>query len=100
MNALDYTGQHGGLLALAFASGCVFASGVMMAVGRFIWRTFLEKRVKDLEAQLLDERKECDRRISHLEAEISQLRTLLLMHGPQALRQEIQKVISEGRVGE
>lgn len=92
---IDYTGSHGGLLAMAFAAGVMFTATVMMAVGGFIWRIFFEPRIAELKASLADERAECDVKIKSLEQQVDRLQTLLLLHGPAALRAQLQPVLSE-----
>lgn len=95
--ALDYTGQHGGLLASAFAAGAVFATGILMAVGKFIAAKFFDPRIAELQALLTAERADCERKIEKLEQQVSTLQTLLLLHGPAALRAQLQPIVSEIR---
>lgn len=106
---LDYTGQHGGLLAMAFAGGAIAATAFWMTVAGFIWRVFIEKRISALETQLKDERAqaaaeraaeaaECEQRVDGLKNRIIQLETMLMLHGPQALRQAMQAVASEAHL--
>lgn len=101
---LDYTGQHGGLLAMAFAAGVTFATSVLLFVGRFIWKQFLDKQVSDLrltitklETELRSREDDCERRLSASAARISQLETILLLHGNQSVRAAVQAAISETR---
>lgn len=84
MPNIDYSGPHGGLLAIAFGAGWMVATALWLAVGGVIWRYFIEPRIKTLEA---------DRQ--RLEARVGQLETMLMLHGPQELRRAMQAVASE-----
>lgn len=69
-----------------------------MMVGRWIWERFGDTRIKELEAQVA--RVESDRvrlqdKVDRLE---EQLRTIMLVSNPPAMRAQVQGVISETRV--
>jgi hypothetical protein len=109
MHGIDYMGAQGGALAMAFASGCVATSGLLVTVGGLFWKLMFNPRIKELKT-LLDkervdsvearrlEREQCNRQIEQLRDRIVQLETLLLANGPSSLRQAKQAVISEARV--
>lgn len=83
---VDYTGQQGGLMAMAFAAGWAVATALWLAVGGTIWKMFLEPRIKMLE-----------KTIEGQEARIAQLETILMLHPPQVQAQNTQAAISEIR---
>jgi hypothetical protein len=56
---LDYLGPQGGLMALAFAAGCVACFSFCAIVGRFIWAAI--GRVKDDEIALIKAEADADR---------------------------------------
>ena len=85
--SLDLAGADGGSLALAFGAGCTAAWGFMQRI-----------LIGPLKQQLADLKTECRERDAAAQARIDQLQTLLLVHGPGPLRQELQAVISEARV--
>lgn len=95
---IDYTGQHGGLLAMAFAAGCVAATTFWMIAGAWVWKVFFDARIEELRKQLIEERIKCDRDIAAMHDQITQLQTMLMLHGPQALRNAMQAVVSEQHV--
>lgn len=83
MSNLDWFGQDGGKLAMAFAAGCVATFGFMSAVGSFIWKMIgghRKDRITELEAALADERANCHEQLTALNARIQQLETLFTMH--------------------
>lgn len=92
---VDYAGQQGGLMAMAFAAGATFAAGALMAVAKFIYDNFLKKRISELEATIAENNQRCKEENDRLQTRIMQLETMLQMHGPQPLRQAIQAALSE-----
>lgn len=105
MSEPDWLGQNGGALAAAFGSGTVAAYGFLKG----IVSSPLKKRVKELEDQvaeerirhrseMAEERRRCEAMEARLVDRIQQLETLLLTHGNGALRQEMQRVVSEQRM--
>ncbi|RIA37464.1 hypothetical protein DFR49_3349 [Hephaestia caeni] len=81
---LDYTGSQGGLLGMAFAAGWSIATAMWLGMGALIWRLFFEPRIKELKGQN-----------DALQRRIEQLEVMLMLHGPQQLRQAMQAVTSE-----
>ncbi len=71
------------------------ATAFWMAVGTGIWRLFFEPRLKEMKALLASERERCDDEIGALRNRVRDLELLLLLHGPQALRQHMQAALSE-----
>lgn len=98
MPEIDYTGPHGGALAAAFGAGVMFSGALLMAAGRWIWRTFFEPRIAELKRQMAEEREECARRLAVQDRRIAQLEMLLATYGTGPLRQAVQTAISEQRV--
>lgn len=94
MNDLDWLGQDGGRLALAFAAGCVATFGFMSAVGSFLWKMIggqRKDRITELEAalaaertaretELSEERQHCAQQLQLLSNRIQQLETMFTMH--------------------
>lgn len=106
---MDFTGQFGGLIASAFIGAWATATAFWFGVGAIIWKLFFNPRLKALEDQLTGERVkfkedmaaervDCDRQLAAMSNRINQLETLLLLHGPQQLRQAMQAVASENHV--
>lgn len=95
MHQIDYTGAHGGQLAMAFAAGVTFSATILLAAGGFIWRVFGDGRIKELKTQLSDERARCDDEIDVLRDRVKQLETLLIMHGPPLVRRGLQTALEE-----
>jgi len=95
---MDFTGQFGGMIASAFIGAWATATAFWFGVGAIIWKLFFNPRLKALEDQLANERRDCERQISGMSDRIKQLETLLLLHGPQQLRQAMQAVASESHV--
>lgn len=92
---MNFTGEHGGLIATAFIGAWATATAFWFGVGAVIWKLFFNPRLKSLEDQLSDERRECDRQLRDMSDRIKQLEVMLLLHGPQALRQAMQAGLSE-----
>lgn len=95
---MTFTGEHGGLIASAFIGAWATATAFWFGVGAVIWKLFFNPRLKALEDQLSDERKECDRQLGAMATRIQQLETMLMLHGPQQLRQAMQAVASEANI--
>jgi hypothetical protein len=95
---MDLNGGNAGAIAAAAMAAWAGATAFWMGVGAVIWRLFFEPRIKSMQAQLDDERKRCDREIEDMRDRIKQLELLLLLHGPQALRQQMQAALSEQHV--
>lgn len=82
MPQIDYTGAHGGQLAMAFAAGFSLASTFAAAAGAAVWNWLQGERAKD-EAK-------CKEDLDRLQLRIVQLETLLIAHGPQPIRRELE----------
>lgn len=101
--SLDYTGAHGGQLAMAFAAGCVSCTAFWGVLGRWLYAIIgksKDDRIADLTATIKANEERCAETAAAQSMRIQQLETLLLVHGSGALRQDLQKVISERRVEE
>lgn len=82
MSDIEWLGQHGGKLALAFAAGCIATFGFMMAVGSFLWKIIgghRKDRISELEGSLETERQNCASQLQHMADRICQLETLFTM---------------------
>jgi len=95
---MNFTGEHGGIIATAFIGAWATATAFWFGVGGIIWKLFFNPRLKALEEQLQAERRDCERQLNDCRDRIKQLETLLLLHGPQQLRQAMQAVVSEQNV--
>lgn len=95
---MDFTGQFGGLIASAFIGAWATATAFWFGVGAVIWKLFFNPRLKALEDQLADERRECNRQLGDMSDRIKQLETMLMLHGPQQLRQAMQAVASDNHL--
>lgn len=84
---MDLLGADGGSLAAAFASGCVATWGFVQMI-----------LVGPLKKQITELKDECKERDDKQAARISQLETMLLLHGSGELRQQLQAALSETRV--
>lgn len=98
---IDYLGPQGGLMALAFAAGCVACFSFCAIVGRFIWAAI--GKVKDDEITRIKAEAEADRdRCAAMEIRlvqrIQQLEGIILTIAPGNMRQQVQAAISEIRV--
>lgn len=96
---IDYTGSQGGLLALAFAAGCVACFSFCALIGGFMWK-ILGKAKDDEIARLnraaQEHHERCTEMETRLVARIQNLEGALLSAG--LLRQQVQGVISEHRL--
>lgn len=103
---MNFTGEFGGLIASAFIGAWATATAFWFGVGAVIWKLFFNPRIKALEdqlsgereswkAEMARERQDCDRQLTAMASRIQQLETLLLLHGPQQLRQHMQAALSE-----
>lgn len=107
---IDYGGQQGGILAMAFAAGCIAAFGFLSLVGKFIWSKIgsvkddriasLEKQLAKQELDALDDRRRCSEMEVRLVQRIQQLEGFILAMSPGHLRQDFQKALSEQRLDE
>ncbi|WP_343518085.1 hypothetical protein [Sphingomonas sp.] len=97
---LDYTGPQGGLLALAFAAGCVACFAFCALIGKFLWGV-LEKakdnEIACLKASAEEDRQHCREMEERLNARIASLEGALLMGVPGHLRAQVQAALSEQR---
>lgn len=100
---IDYLGPQGGLMALAFAAGCVACFSFCAIIGRFIWAII--GRAKDDEIARIKAEAEADRdRCAAMEIRlvqrIQQLEGIILTIAPGNMRQQVQAAISEARIEE
>ena len=89
MKPIDYTGEHGGLLALAFGAGATLATSMLMLAAKWIWSKFGEARIKELQAARAEDNARCEREVGQLRDRVVQLETLLTAYGPPPVRQAI-----------
>lgn len=98
---LDYTGQHGGLLAMAFAAGCVACFAFCSLVGKFMWGILgkaKDDEIARLKQVMAEDRQECRDMETRLTQRIQYLEGILLMVAPGHMRQQIQTALSEQRI--
>lgn len=98
---LDYTGPQGGLLALAFAAGCVACFTFCALIGKFLWAVLGKAKDDQIEAlkKTIDENEErCREMETRMAARISTLEGALVMSMPGHMRAQIQGIISEQRL--
>lgn len=94
----DFLGEHGGRLAMAFGAGWAACFALCTALGAFLWNILGKAKddtIADLKATIASNEERCEARDTAQQTRILQLETMLWMHGPQALRAEIQAVVSE-----
>jgi len=91
---IDWLGADGGRLAAAFGAGCMATWGFiqMAMIGP------LKGRVSELKDDIAELKEDCRQRDERSAQRINQLETLLLLHGPGQLRQQLQAALSEERV--
>lgn len=96
-------------LATAIMAAWAGSTAFWFGVGGVIWKFFFNPRIKALEAQseeerrrweraMEEERRRCDRAMDDMRDRIRDLETMLLLHGPSQLRQQMQAALSEQRV--
>lgn len=95
MPQLDYTGAQGGQLALAFGAGATFASSLLIAAGGFLWRFFVDARIKELQAERAADQKKCDADLARVQQRVDQLETVLMLYGSPMLRHQLQSAKTE-----
>lgn len=106
---MNFTGEHGGLIATTFIGAWATATAFWFGVGAVIWKLFFNPRLKALEDQLSsertewraameDERRECARQLGDMRDRVKQLEMLLMLHGGPQLRQAMQAVASESHL--
>lgn len=101
--SLDYGGEQGGQLAMAFAAGCVSASAFWGLIGKFMWSILgkaKDDRIAELERAAVEERHRCAAMETRLVQRIQQLEGFVLAMSSGDLRQQVQLAISERRVEE
>lgn len=99
--SIDYTGAHGGQLALAFGAGWAACATLCMALGAFLWKILgkaKDEQIASLIKTIEKNEERCAETIDALSNRVQQLETILFMHSSGPLRQDLQKAISEQRV--
>lgn len=94
----DYLGSLGGQLAMAFGAGCVATFVFMSTIGSLIWKLVGDSRqsqIKQLRADLRDEKENCARQLEGQRVRIEQLETILLFETVGGLRQDAAKALAE-----
>lgn len=98
---LDYTGPQGGLLALAFAAGCVACFAFCALIGKFLWGVLgkaKDDEIARLKTSAEEDRQHCREMEERLVARIQNLEGALVMGVPGHMRAQIQGIISEQRL--
>ncbi|WP_157784791.1 hypothetical protein [Sphingobium xenophagum] len=99
--SIDYTGAHGGELAMAFGAGWAACAALCAALGAFMWKILgkaKDEQIASLIKTIEKNEERCAETIDALSNRVQQLETLLLIHSSGPLRQDLQKAISEQRV--
>ena len=91
---IDVLGADGGRMAAAFAAGCAATWGFI----KMAMMGPLKNRISELKDDLSELKEDCKNRDARSADRITQLETLLLLHGPGQIRQQLQAVISEERI--
>jgi hypothetical protein len=98
---LDYTGPQGGLLALAFAAGCVACFAFCTLIGKFLWGVLAKAKddeIARLKVAAEEDRQHCREMEERLVARIQNLEGALVMGVPGHLRAQVQAALSEQRL--
>lgn len=101
--SIDYTGEHGGQLAMAFAAGWGTCAALGATLVAFLWKILgkaKDDRIADLEATLTLDRAHCAQMETRLVQRIQQLEGFVLAMSTGDLRQQVQLAISEERITE
>lgn len=97
---IDYTGSQGGMLALAFASGCGACFAFCALIGKFIWGVLgkaKDDEIARLKASAEEDRQHCLQMEERLVARIQNLEGALVMGVPGHMRAQVQAALSEQR---
>lgn len=96
--SLDYTGEQGGMLAMAFAAGCVACTAFWGFIGKFLWGELGKAKddtIADLKKTIVKNEERCAEHVDALTDRVKQLETLLLLHGPGDMRQDLQRALAD-----
>ena len=96
--SIDYTGQHGGQLAMAFAAGWSACTVICTGLGAFLWKVLgkaKDEQIASLTKTIEKNEERCAETVGALSDRVKQLETLLLLHGPGDLRQDLQRALAE-----
>ncbi|WP_374551988.1 hypothetical protein [Sphingobium yanoikuyae] len=99
--SIDYTGAHGGQMAMAFAAGCVACTAFWGLIGKYMWSILgkaKDDRIAELEGTIEADRAQCAAMETRLVQRIQQLEGFVLAMSSGDLRQQVQRAISEDRV--
>jgi len=95
---MDFSGEQGGIAAVAHMAGWAAATVFWAAIGKVMW-TILGKAkddtIADLKKTIEKNEERCAETIEALSNRVKQLETLLLLHGPGDIRQELQRAMSD-----
>jgi len=98
---LDYSGAHGGQLAVAFGAGWAACAVICTALGTFLWKILgaaKDEQIASLIKTIVKNEERCAETIDALHRRIDALELILFTHSSGPLRQDLQKAISEQRV--
>tara|TARA_R110000868_G_scaffold32613_1_gene118688 strand:- start:3057 stop:3419 length:363 start_codon:yes stop_codon:yes gene_type:complete len=99
VSELDYLGVDGGRIAAAAGVAAAATFAFLMVFVKIAVRWIIKGY--DQQIQLLKTQNvKCEEDNKELKGRVKQLETLLLMHGPGPLRQELQAAISERRIAD
>ena len=96
--SIDYTGEQGGIAAIAHMAGWAAATVFWAVIGMFMWKMLgaaKDDTIADLKKTIGKNEERCAETIDALSDRVKQLETLLLLHGPGDLRQDLQRALAE-----
>lgn len=99
--SFDYTGEQGGIAALAHMAGWAAATVFWAAIGKLMWGILGKAKddtIADLKKTIEKNEERCAETIDALSDRVKQLETLLMLHGPGDLRQDLSRALAELRV--
>lgn len=98
---IDYTGAHGGQMAVAFGAGWTACAALCAMLGTFLWKILgkaKDEQIASLIKTIEKNEERCAETIDALQRRIAALELILFTHSSGPLRQDLQKAISEQRV--
>ena len=95
---IDYTGEQGGVVVMAHMAGWAASTAFWAIIGKFMWRILGKAKddtIADLKKTIVKNEERCAEHVDALSDRVKQLETLLLLHGPGDLRQDLQRALAE-----
>lgn len=95
---IDYAGEQGGIAAVAHMAGWAAATLFWATIGKVMWKILGKAKddtIADLKKTIEKNEERCAETIAALSDRVKQLETLLLLHGPGDMRQDLQRALAE-----